>query len=173
MFLLLLVFPLLTLIISFQYFLYPFIVSKNTFPYIITANSYVAQVSQLILNLLEASCPLDESIDYRTMETLRFRHPESNRDTEADILRSDRGTTIMGEEIHGEARWWIEYSVLIIPVDDVKCRCHNHHFFLFVFHHMDCELWWHERDNWYQQNREIIPEWQRVEKSARVNNKMV
>jgi len=42
MFSLLLVFPLLTLIISFQYFLYPFIVSKNTSPYIITANSYVA-----------------------------------------------------------------------------------------------------------------------------------
>ena len=98
MFLLLLVFLLLTLIISSQYFLYPFIVSKNIFPYIITANSYVAQVSRLILNLLEASCPLDESIDHKTMETLRFRHSESNRDTEADILQSDRGTTIMGEK---------------------------------------------------------------------------
>jgi len=58
----------------------------------------------LILNLLEASCPLDESIDYSTMETLRFYHSESNMDTEADIFRSDRGTTFMGEEIHEEER---------------------------------------------------------------------
>jgi len=61
-------------------------------------------VSQLIYNLLEANCPLDESIDSRTMETLIFCYPESNRDSEADISRSDRGATSLDEEIHEEAR---------------------------------------------------------------------
>jgi len=88
---LLLVFLLLTLIISFQYFIYPFIVSKITFTYIITSDSFVAQVLQLILNLLEANCPLGKSIDSKTMETLRFCHSKSNMDTEADISLVDRG----------------------------------------------------------------------------------
>jgi len=106
MLLLLLVFPLLTLIISSQYFIYPFIVSKGTLPYIyiITADSCVAQVSRLILNLLEANCPLDESIDSRTMETLRFCHLESNRDTEADISQSEGGGCFV-EEMHEGTRW--------------------------------------------------------------------
>ena len=122
MLVLLLVFPLLTLIISSQYFIYPFIVSKGTLPYIyiITADSCVAQVSRLILNLLEANCPLDESIDSRTMETLRFCHLESNRDTEADISQGEGGGCF-GEEMHEGAGWWIEHSVLLIPVDDVGC----------------------------------------------------
>ena len=106
MLLLLLVFLLLTPIISFQYFIYPFIVSKSTFTYIytITADLHVAQVSRLILNLLEANCPLDESIDSRTLETLRFCHTGSTVDTEADISRGGRGATSFGEEIHEEAR---------------------------------------------------------------------
>ena len=101
-----LVFPLLTLIISIAFFLYPFIVSKDTrlYIYVITPDSCVAQVSRLILNLLEANYPLDESIDSMTIESLVFCHSESNRDTEADILRGDRGTISLGEEIHEEAR---------------------------------------------------------------------
>ena len=61
----------------------------------------VTQVSRLILNLLEANCPLDESIDSSIVQSLRFRHSESTRDTEGDIWRGDRGTI---EEIHEEAR---------------------------------------------------------------------
>jgi len=43
-------------------------------PYIsiINADLCVAQVSRLILNLLKANCPLDESIDSGTVETLMF-----------------------------------------------------------------------------------------------------
>jgi len=106
MLLLLLVFLLLTQILSLPYFLYPFIVSKSTFPYIyiITADSCVAQVSWLILNLLEADCPLDKSIDCSTMEPLRFRHSKSSRDTEADISLGNRGATALDEEIHEGAR---------------------------------------------------------------------
>jgi len=44
-------------------------------------------VSQLIFNLIEASCPVDESID--SLETLEFGHPGSN---------GDRGATSLGEE---------------------------------------------------------------------------
>jgi len=58
------------------------------------------------------------------MESLRFRHSESNRDTE-EILRDDRGATSMYEEIHEEARWWIEHSMLFIPLDDFGCRRHD------------------------------------------------
>ena len=106
MLLLFLVFPLLTLMISTAYFIYPFTVSKVALLciYIITADSCVAQVSQLILNLLEENCPLDESIDSMTIESLMFRHSESNRDTVADISRGDRGFISLGEEIHEEAR---------------------------------------------------------------------
>jgi len=57
----------------------------------------------LILDLLEANCPLNESIDSRTMETLRFYHSESDRDTEADVLQDDRAISL-GEEIYEEAR---------------------------------------------------------------------
>ena len=103
--LLLLVFPLLTLIISTEYFIYPFIVSPNLASlYIITADLCTAQVSRLIFNLLEANCPLDESIDSSTLESLRFRHSESTRDTEADISRDDRGATSICEGINEEAR---------------------------------------------------------------------
>ena len=72
--------------------------------FIITADLCVAQVSRLILNLLEANCPLDESIDSSTLESLRFCHSESNSDTEGDILQDDRGAISMDEEIHEEAR---------------------------------------------------------------------
>jgi len=58
----------------------------------------------LILNLLEADCPSDESINSRTMESLRFCHTESSRDTETDISRGDRGATSLSKEIHEEAR---------------------------------------------------------------------
>jgi len=82
----LLIFLLLTLIISTGCFILPFIVSQNLSSlYIITADLCAAQVSRLILNLLEANCPLDESIDSSTVESLRFRHSESTRDTESDI----------------------------------------------------------------------------------------
>jgi len=57
-----------------------------------------------LLDLLEANCPLDESIDSSTMESLRFCHSESNRDSEADIPQGDRGAISLSEEIHGEAR---------------------------------------------------------------------
>ena len=86
MLLLLLVFPLLTLIISTESFIFPFIVSQNPSSlYIIIADLCAAQVSRLILNLLEANCPLDESIDSSIVESLRFRHSESTRNTESDI----------------------------------------------------------------------------------------
>ena len=61
-------------------------------------------MSQLIFNLLEANCPLDESVDSMTMESLRFCHTESNRDTEANISQDDTGATSLGDEIHEEAR---------------------------------------------------------------------
>ena len=96
MLLLLLVFLLLPLIISFEYFLYPFIVSKNLF-FIIPADSCAAQVSRLILNLLEANCPLDESIYSKPMESSRFNDPESNRETESDIMQDGGGGTSLGE----------------------------------------------------------------------------
>jgi len=39
-----------------------------------------------------------------TIETLMFRHTESDRDTVADISQGDRGAISLGEEIHEEAR---------------------------------------------------------------------
>ena len=59
---------------------------KFILPYlsVIPVESCVTQVSQLIFNLLEANCPLDESMDSGTIETLRFYHSESSRDTEVD-----------------------------------------------------------------------------------------
>ena len=56
-------------------------------------------MSRLILNLLPANCPFDESMDSKTMESLRFRHTEPDSDTEVGISRGDRGTTSIGEEI--------------------------------------------------------------------------
>jgi len=53
-------------------------------------------VPQLIFNLIEANCPLDESID--SLETLEFGHPESNGDSEANISQGNRGATSLGEE---------------------------------------------------------------------------
>ena len=91
--------PLLTLFISFECFIYPFIVSSNPSSLYLYVNLCVVQVSRLILNLLEANCPLDKSIDSSTMESLRFCHTESDRDTETDILRGDRGTMSLDEEI--------------------------------------------------------------------------
>jgi len=59
-----LIFPFLPLIISCPYFIVPFIVSQNLFSFIPTnvADSCFIRVLRLILNLLEADCPLDESI---------------------------------------------------------------------------------------------------------------
>jgi len=54
--------------------------------------------------LLEVNCPLDESIDSSTMESLRFCHTESNKDTKVDILQDDRRTSSLGEKIYEEAR---------------------------------------------------------------------
>jgi len=45
---------------------------------------------------MEANCPLDESID--SIKIPRFCHPESNGDSEANVLRGDRGATSLGEE---------------------------------------------------------------------------
>jgi len=56
----------------------------------------------LILDLLEANCPVDESISSRTMETLRFCDQASNVDTEAETSWSDRGVISQGEEIYEE-----------------------------------------------------------------------
>ena len=52
---------------------------------------------------------LDENIDSSTLESLKFCHSESNRDTEADISWDDRGAISVDEETHEEARWWIGY----------------------------------------------------------------
>ena len=155
MLLLLLAFPLLTIIISTQFFIYPFIASWNPSPLYLCVDLCVVQVSRLILNLLEANCFLDENIDSSTMESLRFRHTESTRDTETGISQGNRRVTSLDEEIHEEARWWIEHSALFILVDDVRHRCNNH-FFLFISHHMISELWWMNRVTWYQQDGEII-----------------
>jgi len=38
------------------------------------------------------------------METLRFRHSESTRDTEGDISRDDKRAISIGEGINEEAR---------------------------------------------------------------------
>ena len=38
------------------------------------------------------------------METLRFRHSDSNWDTEADIPCGDRGASSLDEEMYEEAR---------------------------------------------------------------------
>jgi len=76
------------------------------------------------------NCPLDESIDSMTMRTLRFCHSESDKDTEANTLRIDRGATSLSEEI-------IEHLVLFILVDYVGCRWHTCHRFVF---HMISEL---------------------------------
>jgi len=59
-----LIFPFLPLIISCPYFIVPFIVSQILFSLISinVADSCFIQVLRLILNLLEANCPLDESI---------------------------------------------------------------------------------------------------------------
>jgi len=104
MLLLLLFFPLLILITSVQYFIYPFIVSLNPSSLYLCADLCVVQVSRLIINLLEANCVLDENIDSSTMESLRFRHTESTRDTETGISRGNRRATSLDEEIHEEAR---------------------------------------------------------------------
>jgi len=128
--LLLLLISLLTLIISAHYFIFPFVVSQNLSSlYIITADLCAAQMSRLILNLLEANCPLDESIDSSTIESLRFRHSESTRDTESDISWGDRGSI---EGIHKEARW-LEDSMYFIRVDDVRCILRTDHSFVCTF----------------------------------------
>ena len=110
----LLVFPLLTLIISCPYFIVPFIVSRNPFHFISIniADFFITQVSRLILNLLEANCPLDESIYSNTSENFSFQHPESNRDTESNTSRGAERETSLGDEIWEEERWWIGHSVL-------------------------------------------------------------
>ena len=83
----------------------------------------------MILNLLEANCPLDESIDSMTIESLMFHHSQSNRDTAAGISQGDRGAISLGEEIHEEARRWMECSVFI-PVDNVGYIVRTSHYFI-------------------------------------------
>ena len=115
--LLLLVFPSLPLIVSSEYFIYPFIVSKIPyFFFISTISQTLIQVSRLILNLLEANCPLDTSTSSKTIETLKFFHSESKSDTEANISQDNQGGTSIGEEIYEEERWWLGHLVLFFPV---------------------------------------------------------
>ena len=124
MLLLLLAFPLLTIIISTQFFIYPFIASWNPSPLYLCVDLCVVQVSRLILNLLEANCFLEQSINSMTMESIIFRQSESNRDTEADISRDDRGVTSLSTEIYEGERWWIDHSALfILDVDDMITNC--------------------------------------------------
>ena len=124
MLLLLLAFPLLTIIISTQFFIYPFIASWNPSPLYLCVDLCVVQVSRLILNLLEANCFLEQSINSMTMESIIFRQSESNRDTEADISRDDRGVTSLSTEIYEGERWWIDHSALLMPdVDDMITNC--------------------------------------------------
>ena len=101
MLLFLLVFPLLTIIISCPYFIVPFIVSRNPFSFISIniSDSCIIQVSRLILNLLEANCPLDESIYSNTSENFSFNHPESNGDDEANTSRSFEREISLDEEM--------------------------------------------------------------------------
>jgi len=54
----------------------------------------------LILNLLEADCPIDESVYPNTTGTLRFCDSESSWDTEADTLQGSGETTSQGEGIY-------------------------------------------------------------------------
>jgi len=63
------------------------------------ANLCIIQVSRLILNLLEANCPLDESIYSTTTENFSFHNPEFDRDTEANTSHSAERETSLGEEI--------------------------------------------------------------------------
>jgi len=67
-------------------------------------DSCIIQVSRLILNLLEANCPLDESIYSGTTESFTGHRTESNRDTEADISLETGRATSLGEEIYEEQR---------------------------------------------------------------------
>jgi len=99
MLLFLLVFSLLTLSISCPYFIVPFIASRNPFPFISIniADLCIIQVSRLILDLLEANCPLDESIYSKTSENFSFNHPGSNRDPEANTSRGAERETSLGE----------------------------------------------------------------------------
>ena len=112
----LLVFPLLTLIISCPYFIVPFIVSRNPFYFISIniADSCITQVSRLILNLLEANCPLDESI--YVLESLVFYHSESNSATEVDTLHGAGRETSQGERIYEEEG----YNGVINSIYDVE-----------------------------------------------------
>jgi len=52
----------------------------------------------LILDLLEANCPLDESI--YVLESLDFYNSESNSNTEVDISHGAGRETSLGEKIY-------------------------------------------------------------------------
>ena len=112
----LLVFPLLTLIISCPYFIVPFIVSRNPFHFISIniVDSFITQVSRLILNLLEANCPFDESI--YVLESLEFYHSESNSATEVDTSHGTGRETSLGERIYEEEG----YNGVINSIYDVE-----------------------------------------------------
>jgi len=111
-----LVFPLLTPIISSPCFIYPFFVSLNPFSLYLYHHCWFSCCSGVAVDLLEANYPLDESIDSSTMSSLRFCYTESTGDTEADISPCGRGATSPNEEIHKEERSWI-----FIPLDDIGC----------------------------------------------------
>ena len=140
MLLFLLVFPLLTLIINCPYFIAPFIVSWNPFPLISIniTDFFITQVLWLILNLLEANCPLDKSIYSNTLENFLFQYPEYNRDTEANTLwywkrnlprQRNMGGRKMMDRTFSIVWCWIlmEYDLLLCP---------------FIFFHMINKLWW-------------------------------
>ena len=90
--------------------------SRNPFYFISIniADSCITQVSRLILNLLEANCPLDESI--YVLESLVFYHSESNSATEVDTLHGAGRETSQGERIYEEEG----YNGVINSIYDVE-----------------------------------------------------
>ena len=99
----LLVFPFSPLIIGCLYFIVLFIVSRNLFC-IYLYDLCIIQVSRLIFNLLEANCPLDESIYADTTENFTCYRPEPNRDTEAGTSLEAGREPFLGEETYEEER---------------------------------------------------------------------
>jgi len=61
----------------------------------------VYQGSRLILNLLEANCPLDQSLyPNSTIETIRFCQAGLNGYTVVNTFRGNERGTSLDEEIH-------------------------------------------------------------------------
>jgi len=138
MFLLLLLFPLLTLIISTQYFIYPFIANillPSSPPICVPLRChgwYSISLKRIVL--------LDKSIDSSTVYSLRFCHSESNSNTEGDISWDD-GAISVDEEIREEA-WWIGYLGVVHP-SRWCILCTN---CCFVVRFPQYEFWWIEQE---------------------------